>query len=247
MKIAFSESIWSRLYGPFGNSSVNTQLQALSERWDNAVAQELYWEELHHQDDIYPATFASLPWLVELSRIGGDAFKETHLFASHVIHCAFSEGDTAYDRIGSRGKFRGLSTKIEDHQHSWISNDEWVTLEDRPVLINLEQWFSTNCLVIATRCLSLVSSDPVVSTYAIEGFAAVHGSSRVACSTQMFASGEDVNFIRQELGAYDERDTSTVAKLFPYIHEKNPELASFMLDYPGCSFVPSDAKQGNLF
>jgi hypothetical protein len=67
IKIAFADNIWSRLYGPYGNRSVELQLRMLSEKWDNAVAKELFWEELHHQDDIYPATFAALPWLVALS------------------------------------------------------------------------------------------------------------------------------------------------------------------------------------
>lgn len=247
MKIAFSDGIWSRLYGAYGNRSVNTLLKALSERWDDAVAKELFWEELHHQDDIYPATFASLPWLVELSRSGDEAFEETHLFLSHVVHCACTEGGTGCEGTGPRGKYRGLSTKIADHQHSWLPNREWLTIENRPTLINLEQWFSDNCLMIAKRCLSLVNSDPVVSAYAIEGFASAHGGSKVAWSTQMFASGEDMNSISRELGAYDERDTIAVAKLFPHIREKNPDLASFMLDYPGCNFVPDDPKQGNPF
>lgn len=246
MKIAFADSIWSRLYGPYGNRSVDVRLRLLSEKWDNAVAKDLFWEELHHQDDIYPATFAALPWLVELSPSKGEGFEETHLFLSHVIHCACTGVGTGCDGTGPRGKYRGLSTKIADHQHSWIPQSEWLAIEDRHILINLEQWFSDNCLVIAKRCLSLVSSDPVVSAYAIEGFASVHGGSRVAWSTQMFADGEDVNLISQELGAYDHRDTIAVAKLFPHIHEKNPDLASFMLDYPGCTFVPDNPKQGNL-
>ena len=243
MKIAFTDGIWSRLYGPYGNRSVNTHLKALSERWDDAVAKALFWEELHHQDDIYPATFASLPWLVELSTSG----EETHLFLSHVIHCACTEGGTGCDGTGPRGKYRGLSTEVADHHHSWIAQREWMTIEDQPILIELEQWFSENCLEIAKRCLNSVNSDPVVSAYAIEGFASAHGGSRVAGSTQMFADGEDVNLISRELGAYDDRDTMVVAKLFPHIYKKNPDLASFMLNYPGCTFVPDDPKQGNLF
>ncbi|WP_368184672.1 hypothetical protein [Aestuariibius sp. HNIBRBA575] len=246
MKIAFSDGIWSRLYGPYGNRSVNIQLKALCEKWDDAAAKELFWEELHHQDDIYPATFASLPWLVELRHPNDEAFEQTYLFLSHVIHCACSEGGTGCDGTGPRGRYRGLSTTIADHQHAWIPNSEWLTIDDRPILINLEQWFSDNCLMIAERCLSLVNSDPVVSADAIAGFASACGSSRVAWSTQMFASGEDEGFICRELGSYDERDTLAVAKLFAHVHEKNPDLASFMLNYPGCTFVPDDPKQDDL-
>lgn len=247
MKIDFADGIWSRLYGPYGNRSVNTQLRMLSEKWDNAVAKDLFWEELHHQGDIYPATFAALPWLVELSPSEAEAFEETYLFMSHVIHCAFAGGGMGRDGTGPRGKFRGLSTEIEDHQHSWIPQSERLTIEDQPALIGLEQWFSENWAMIAKRCLNLVGSDLVISAYAIEGFASGHGGSRVASSTQMFADGEGVDIISRELGAYDDCDSMIVAKLFPYVQERNPDLASFMLEYPGCKFVPEDPRQSGLF
>lgn len=102
--------------------------------------------------------------------------------------------------------------------------------------------------MIAKRCLHLVNSaNPVVSAYAIEGFVTAFGGSRVAWSAQMYANGEDVKFICRELGAYDEGDTLAVTKLFSHIREKNPDLASFMLDYPRCTFVPDNPEQGNLF
>lgn len=246
MKIAFADEIWSRLYGPYGNRSVNRQLETLSEQWDRAVANEPYWEELHHQDDIYPATFAALPWLVDLSPSRGEAFEETHLFLSHVIHCACTEGGTGCDGTGPRGRYRGLSTEVSHHQHLWIPENEWLSGGDQRVLIKLEQWFSDNCLTIAERCLSLVGSDPMISADALEGFATANGSSKVAWSTQMFANGEDLDRINRELGDYDERDTLAVSRLYPLVHERNPDLASFMLDYPGCTFVPDDPRQDNM-
>lgn len=248
MKIALTDGIWNRLYGAYGNRSVNSQLSALAERWDDEVAKELFWEELHHQDTIYPATYASLPWLVELSHHREAAFKETYLFLSHVIHCACTGDGTGCDGTEPREKYSGLSTKIADHQHSWMPQSERLTIEDQPILINLEKWFSDNCLAIAKRCLRLVSSaDQVVSAYAIEGFSSIYGGSRVASSAQMYAYGEDLDDFSQELGAYDDRDNIVVEKLFPEMCEQNPELASFMLDYPGCTFVPVDSRQCELF
>jgi len=242
MKIAFSDGIWNRLYGPYGNRSANELLSALSEGWDTGVADELFWEELHHQDDIYPVTFAALPWLVELSPSSGEGFEETLLFLSHVIHCACVEGGTGCDGTGPRGKYRGLSTEVTDHQCSWIPKREWLTAEDLPFLVSLEKWFTLHCARLAQDCLGLVGADLIVSTCAIEGFATVNGSSRVAWSSQMFADGEDVNLIHRELGSYDERDTKVVERLYPHICRRNSDLMSFMLDYPGCRFVPVDPK-----
>ena len=41
MKLALEDQIWKRLYGPYGNKSVNTLLAQLSDQWDTAVAEKL--------------------------------------------------------------------------------------------------------------------------------------------------------------------------------------------------------------
>ncbi|MEP6017532.1 MAG: hypothetical protein ABJ251_03490 [Paracoccaceae bacterium] len=239
MKLDLADALWDRLYGPYGNRSVNEMLETLAEQWDDAVAEELYWEELHHQDDIFPATFAALPWLVELSPSSGKEAEKTALFMSHVIHCAFMEGGNGWPR----GKYKGLSTNISDHQLSWLSESEWLKADDLATLLKLEKWFTDNCQTIAERCLNFISADIVTSAYALKGFATANDSVRVAWSTHMFANGESVDLIQEDLGDYNQRDTLVVQRLYPHIHQKNPELAAFLLDYPGCTFVPDDPRQ----
>ena len=243
MKLDLANALWDRLYGPYGNRSVNEMLETLAEQWDDAVAEELYWEELHHQDDIFPATFAALPWLVELSPSSGKEAEETALFMSHIIHCAFMEGRTGCDGTGPRRKYRGLSTDISDHQHSWLPESEWLKADDLATLLKLEKWFTDNCQTIAERCLNFISADIVTSAYALEGFATANDSVRVAWAANMFANGESVDLIQQDLGDYTQRDTLVVQRLYPHIHQKNPELAAFLLVYPGCTFVPDDPRQ----
>ncbi|MGC1497187.1 MAG: hypothetical protein WA790_15360 [Sulfitobacter sp.] len=246
MKLALDDQIWERLYGPYGNRSVNTLLAQLSERWHTAIAEKLFWEELHHQDDIYPVTFAALPWLTDISPLDGEGFEETQLFLSHVIYCANLVYGTGSDGTGPRGKYRGLSTGISDHQHSWIPEGEWLREEDQPVLLGLESWFSMNCVLLAEKCLALVGSDLTVAAYALEGFATLKGSVRVSSSVQMLAQGEDMQFIYQELGHYDINDSQVVGLLYPRIQQRSPLIASFVLDYPGCTFVPEHPAQKRL-
>ena len=80
MKLALEDQIWKRLYGPYGNTSVNTLLAQLSDQWDTAIAEKLFGEGLHQQNDIYPATFAALPWLSHISPPEGEGFEGTQLF-----------------------------------------------------------------------------------------------------------------------------------------------------------------------
>ncbi len=240
MKLDLEDELWSRLYGPYGNRSVNKQLAKLCKQWDNTLAKDLFWEELHHQNDIYPVTFAALPWIMEFSPMNGENADEIYLFLSHVIHCACIEGGTGSDGMGPRRKYRGLSTEVSDHHHSWIPENEWLTNEDRPLLINLETWFTNHCQSIAEDCLCLVGPDLLISAYALEGLATLLGSTRVAWSMQMFANGQNVSVIREEIGDFDERDTLVVAQLHAYISQRNPVLTSFLLNYPGCTFDPNN-------
>ncbi|MBG6148648.1 hypothetical protein IWQ51_006815 [Labrenzia sp. EL_142] len=247
MKLALEDQVWKRLYGPYGNRSVNTLLTQLSTRWDTALAKELFWEELHHQDDIYPVTFAALPWLSDISPPDGEGFEETQLFLSHVIRCANLSDGTGYDGSGPRRKYRGLSNRISDHHLSWIPEDEWLRDEDQPVLLGLEDWFSENCASLAEMCLVLVSTDLSVAAYALEGFATLKGSERVAFSVQMLADGEDMQFIHKELGDYDTNDSHVVGLLYPLIQQRSPQIASFVLNYPGCTHVPEHSRQNRPF
>ena len=83
----------------------------------------------------------------------------------------------------------------------------------------------------------------MTSAYALEGFATANDGVRVAWAANMFANGESLDLIQQDLGDYTQRDTLVVQRLYPHIHQKNPELAAFLLDYPGCTFVPDDPRQ----
>lgn len=175
-----------------------------------------------------------------------EGFEETQLFLSHVIHCANLGYGTGCDGTGPRGKYRGLSTRISDHHYSWIPKDEWLRDEDRFVVLGLKGWFSENCASLAENCLALVGPDPTVSAYAIEGFATLKGSERVSSSVQMLADGESIGFIQQELGDYDTRDSHVVGLLYPTIQQRSPSIAAFVLDYPGCTYVPEHSGQKGL-
>ena len=112
MKISLSAPIWSRLYGPYGVEDVAGGLRRLQTEWDEEVARDLYWEKLHHQETLYPVTYAALPWLWDMPSCPPSEQKNRLMFFSHVIDCALSAGRDP------SGLYQGLGLRFEDHQQS---------------------------------------------------------------------------------------------------------------------------------
>ncbi|MGG4146673.1 hypothetical protein ABEW34_26540 [Paenibacillus algorifonticola] len=71
--LALNSLIWSELEGPYGFAdSVPEMLQQLAQNYDSQVKDKLYWEQLYHQNTIYPSTYAAVPYLVEIARLSND-------------------------------------------------------------------------------------------------------------------------------------------------------------------------------
>ncbi|CUH78671.1 hypothetical protein [Tropicibacter naphthalenivorans] len=83
MKLPLDHPAWGALFGPYGVQDVPGVLRALSAEWHTDLARDLFWEKLHHQETLYPVTWAALPWLLEMP-----ARREVLEFASWVLYCA---------------------------------------------------------------------------------------------------------------------------------------------------------------
>jgi len=227
LKLPLDAGFWSRLYGPYGNRSVNRSIQKLIDHWDHDCAIDLFWEELHHQDDIYPATYAALPWFVEVRPQDEKGFEELYLFLSHVIYCGCSDASAR-----SKGTYQGLSMNLKDHHHDWLPNDQWLQESDLPTLLTLKHWFTQNVSKIAVKCLDLINDDLTRTAYALEGFSTFNGSTAVARAAHMLADGEDPNLIEEEIGAFGETDAKVVEALKPYLRNRNVQLFDFLSNFP---------------
>ncbi len=169
MLIPPDDPIWQRLYGPYGAKEVVTFLQQLDDVWDEALAHDLFWGLLHHQEDLYPVTYAALPWLWRMAERREDGRVETLQFLSWVIYCAMQP-----DGIIARGRYRGLSTDPAAHHHPWLTEAERLSPDDRPVLAALEQWFSDTAGSIAAASLAAVpKGDKFLAGYLTVGPAAL--------------------------------------------------------------------------
>lgn len=105
MKIPLNNPIWGRLYGPCGVQNVNKNLQKLHSASDHDVAEDLYWEKWHHQDDLYPVTCAALPWLWDMQPEDKDLNTSLLCFVSHAISCSIP---SEYAMVPNR-EFTGLA------------------------------------------------------------------------------------------------------------------------------------------
>ncbi|MBT8155533.1 hypothetical protein KMP13_17005 [Epibacterium ulvae] len=98
--------IWRCLPGACGVEDVSSVLNQLLVRWDNGLAEDLFWEKLYHRETLYPVIFAALPRLWNMSETDAQARDRILPCLSHVIYCAFAEYgagrimlDTASDAI----------------------------------------------------------------------------------------------------------------------------------------------------
>ncbi|MTH98711.1 hypothetical protein [Roseibium sp. RKSG952] len=199
----------------------------LDKSWDEDIAKDLFWEKLHHQEDLYPVTFAAFPWLWRFS--GRESHKNTDIldFLSFTMKCARSslEDDGA---TGTEGKFRGLSLSLSDHQKSWIPEHCHMTNEDMGTLAALEDWYSANCGDIANICVDAVDGnndylDAILSV----GYASLHGGDAAAGLIIGWADKLEPEEIL-EYSPLQSWDVSALSALSKLLRSKNDRLAGFL-------------------
>ncbi|MBT2291548.1 hypothetical protein J7E73_20960 [Paenibacillus albidus] len=78
-----SSPVWQQLQGPFGSAkAVPGLLKQLQADYAADVKDELYWEQLYHQDTIYSSTYAALPYLSELASQADDPKVKLDIYAT---------------------------------------------------------------------------------------------------------------------------------------------------------------------
>ncbi len=174
MKIPLDAPIWGRLYGAYGVEPVALVLSQLRVSWDEALAKDLFWEKLYHQETLYPVTYAALPWLLEIGSAQTGTPKSLVFFSSEILYCAdFKFGrDTLYN---------GLSLDLAAHHEPFYKSEFWIRAEDVPILGSLQDWFTANRGAIADCVLEFAKTVPTQHAGPLlRGKAAVMGARRLA-------------------------------------------------------------------
>ena len=69
--LSFNDERWERLTGGYKVSfDPRPSLRQLESQQDTAAAWEELWEELHHQSNVGVASYAAVPELVRIHRMG---------------------------------------------------------------------------------------------------------------------------------------------------------------------------------
>lgn len=219
MKLLLKNSIWARLYGPYGVQNVAPTLENLSRDWQQALADDLYWERLHHQETLYPVTYAALPWLWDIApkdvaNLG---------FFSQVLSCAgLQTGDA----------LNGLDVNVAAHAHDWLAQDTLLSRDDMDVLSELRDWFLAHKIEIADACLTAlphaVSAHGTV--HLLTGPCVCSHAGTLADALVMVVDGQSTVEIGEDLEPFDSYDKRMLQRLLPMIEQSQPTLAIGLRD-----------------
>lgn len=238
MHIPLSDPVWTRLYGPYGVQDVAGDIGRLLVDWDKTVADELFWERLHHQETLYPVTYAALPWLREVVRQKPEARREVLLFLSWMAFCAIGPEQRPSER------FVGLSSNLAAHHSKWLSKEIWLTEADLPVLQALGDWMESELPRIAEDCLAELKGEASRGdvAYLAVGPLAIWGGREAAIAVEMANDGHSVEVIREELELNDV-DRSALSRLVASLSDEQVWLREFAYDLAG---IEPRAEQDDL-
>lgn len=219
-----SHPLWTRLYGPYGIRDVAGQLGHLAARWDGRAAQHLFWEELHHQEDLYPVSYAALPWLDRIAPDHGAEREPVLEFWAQALFCARRQ-------LGEGEPFAGLSLRAADHAHPWIAEDRRLGEGDMVLLAAQARWLAAEGDRLAGLCLAAVPAGlPLLAAHLAGGYAGWHGARDLPHAMRMWAEEEAEEVIRAE-GAPRPADLEIAGRMAARLAEQAPELAAFLEDY----------------
>ncbi|UED71593.1 hypothetical protein [Brevibacillus sp. HD3.3A] len=86
--LKWDSDIWGKLTGPYSTAdNVPVLLQQLIQEYDQGIFDELFQEHLFHQNTIYTATYAAMPFLAQIACSTSDAEVRKELF----INCGVIE------------------------------------------------------------------------------------------------------------------------------------------------------------
>ncbi|MEC8041545.1 MAG: hypothetical protein VX083_06935 [Pseudomonadota bacterium] len=248
MKLALDHPAWSLLYGPYGVQDVPGALAKLARQWDQPLADALYWEKLHHQESLYPVTYAALPWLWEIAPKDLSNLS----FLSWILYCAAYRHDPR-NLATPRSSYPGLSSLNSDTSGVFQRQRRALVEQHSTVLSGIEQWCRIQFPIIAERCQAALPSchGPHDVYYLLVGPMTLDGAQKVANVLGMWCDGHDLKTIAEETEAWGEKDLQLAQKWSCLLDQHAPECGAVLRDYAqqegGTQMVPRCNNTPDLF
>ncbi|WCT54063.1 hypothetical protein PQ456_12690 [Paenibacillus kyungheensis] len=177
--LSLTSTKWELLDGPYGNGGhIPLQIQQLQQDYDQEQATALYYEELYHQNTIYPCTYVTVPYLVELALHTSEHYILTDIY----IVCGMFE---AWNQLP-------LSSYDEDVVDAWRSY--FVDFDENEVK-DIYQSYTDSLMQLQQRMTELIIQiDQVEESekmYILSATAALHGYRQWAKCLLMYSDGEE--------------------------------------------------------
>ncbi|MBG6163297.1 putative sterol carrier protein [Labrenzia sp. EL_195] len=222
-----------RLYGPYGISDVAGVLTSLAIEWDDEAAKALFWEELHHQDTLYPVSYAALPWIWKIaSEHDQDTCLEAYFFLSHFVACALSSNQNLDRYAESAEKYNGLSLARSEHAKDWLPEETRLTQADMTVLGQLEKWVDKHIEEIALSCVGVGATFKQCEAVELyTGHVRLHSTDNFANALGLWAIDMDHEDIFGIFGPKTDGDHQSAENLRRFVHPENKQLQMFLRRY----------------
>ena len=211
-RLTLTDPLWERLYGPYGITNVSSVLCALQRQWSQEQANDLYWEQLHHQDTLYPVTYAALPWLWERAPQDDDNL----IFFSHLVACA-----------GTAPTLNGLSDNHQNHAASWLPHEKHLTPQDMAILRQIEQTYLTLAPQISKAALDAWRKDGAQCAL-IAAHCALRGERMLGIVVEWIEAGQSDQSILDDIGPMPATATALCLDLADLIAQSRPILSQSM-------------------
>lgn len=86
--LKWNSDVWGKLTGPYSSAeNVSVLLQQLMQQYSQEIFDEIFQEYLYHQNTIYTATYAAMPFLAQIACSTSDAEVRKELF----VNCGIIE------------------------------------------------------------------------------------------------------------------------------------------------------------
>lgn len=107
--LRLSDPVWEKLDDAHRDQKIPEILGALTQKWDGEAANTLFWDYLCHQDTCYGATYASVPYFLNIANSTSNqhAISDIATFLGYVSIVAFRGNSSVEDEL------QGLPLSVE--------------------------------------------------------------------------------------------------------------------------------------